>query len=235
MDLVRIGKIKEGDNDYLKLGTEIKFASHEDGLIVPLKDQQIDKLADYVIGYFRWLALGNITEALKLKKAGEFVQWLKQEKESHYQNFDIGYLSNILRAYKKWKDHNNIPQNKKPDYSLKALPMENKKDKNQKGREYWEFFQDYIKKGEFPTGGRWVLALNWGYKNGKIKITSDQLEKHRQQVRIDIDREITMLDPRETLQLQTKRTTLKSPELFRLECQDRYMRKYVKDQIEARK
>jgi hypothetical protein len=207
--------------DFQELAILIRKAAFSVGVSQKIDDMEVNFIAQFMQDEFAHLTLERFDDAFKKCAAGKF-----EAKIEAYNNFSLALVGKVMRAYREFRAKEQLKAQNVPQ-----LPESTPKTQDQKGELHWEYFQEFIQKGEMPTVGQWATALNWGVKNGKIFISKEELIYYKESVKEELYKEAKELQRVDRSEYNVIMNVLQDPKELRRECQNRYMKQWVKDQL----
>ena len=140
----------------------------------------------------------------------------------HYGIFSPKFFGQVLQAYREWKAKETKKQ--KPIEVEKQIPMK-QKSKEEIQLEAYEFVKDCYEKGEEIYTANWSDCYLYMEKNGIIKLSKEQKIKIFEQVKKEINSEITKRRG-EYRSFADLISTLASPKSLELLCRKKVVIEY---------
>lgn len=210
-------------SDHDKLSMLVRKAAFSIGVTKAVDQMEVNFIGEFMIREFPHLTLEKFEDAFSKAAANKFDTSIES-----YNNFSLSLVGKVMRAYREYAAKEQLKTNVSDS---KQLPETTPKTTDQKGEQHWQYFQEFIESGEMPSVGQWATALNWGVKNEKIFITTEELTEFKQGVMNDLQREAKELQRTDRDAYNQVMSLLNDTKELRRECQNRYMREWVKAQI----
>lgn len=213
-------RIKEAPEE--KLNEALAYAI----MIIGFNLDNLDKaqmviLKDFLRSSFPMFKIDNFKEAFRLGAAGKLSVSLK-----HYNSFSAVYISDVLNAYSKHEQTQNLlpkpADNKALDYNKKEFSdYENKK--------AYDFIVGICKKeNKIPRIANWVEAYFYMEKTKLIDMDNDAKEMFMENVIYDIKAEIRQRK-HDNIDSRNLKNTLDFKGLLKAECRKQMVIQHFKN------
>jgi hypothetical protein len=181
-------------------------------------------ICDYIKRRFRHLKLIEINEAFELGVAGELEKYNLEM--NTYQTFSTLYVSDVLKAYKKYKQekHLIIDRDKLEPVIVPALTY------NEIAHHTEKAF-NLFKHNQKLTGAKWSEIYQYLKKEGKINIPKEEYKLLMLEIREEIIEEIRLSKVREERPSILLTMCLTSKLMFDCECLKRVVLKYFGEKL----
>lgn len=189
-----------------------------------ITEMELIMICDYVKRRFKHLKVIEINEAFELGVAGELEKYNLEM--NTYQTFSTLYVSDVLKAYKKYKQekHLIIDRTKLEPDVVPALTYNEIAHHTEKA-------YNLFKHNQKLTGAKWTEIYQHLKKEGKINIPKEEHKILMLEIREDIIEEIRAAKERKERPSMLLTMCLTSKLMFNCECLKRAVLNYFKERL----
>lgn len=209
MEIVRLQESPEDE-----LNKAIAYAI----TIIGFNPEKTDKtqiliIKDFLRSSFPNFKLEAFKEAFRLGAAGKFDISLK-----HYQSFSAVYISDVLNAYKRYEQKQNLLPEKK---EVLALDYDKKEFSEHEKKQAYDFIVGVCEKSKkLPYIASWNLAYDYMESRKLIDLDNDEKEMFMENVIYSIKSEINQRK-HDNRNYQGLKNTITQKALLKAECRRR--------------
>lgn len=180
--------------------------------------EQLTTMIDFLKRNFQHYKIEDIKLAFEHGVKGDL-----DVKLEHYQNFNTLYISNVLQAYKRYKQN----EARKPKLLEPTKELDRPKLSLYDCAKFIE--DEFNKNGEMPFLANWDEAYDHLVETGKINLTLDEKKLFADVVRAEIQAEIVAYKGLKKDIYRVLENVIKNRKSFATECRKRYLKIYYEN------